>query len=495
MNIPMKSPPSGIDDWLALARDRQRKGDFAGALAAAEKAIIADASHTGARLLQIEALLHCGRAADALRELAQLEARANSDAQLLQAIAQVYTHTNHHMDAARCCRQAVELDPHNTRHRYNLATAEIALGCLDEAESLLDGVIAAAPADYDAYYNRATLRKQTLEHNHVRELESALSQARGQGAQIPLAYALAKEFEDLGEHNRSFEFLFQAAGARRRQLSYRVEDDVAAMTAIQRAFGRAVFENAPSGHDDTRPVFIIGLPRSGTTLAERILSAHSRVESEGESSTLAVALVRTAGPGLSKSELIRRAAALDFAALGRAYCSSVPVRDEAALRFVDKTPLNFLYLGLIALALPNARIVHLRRGAMDVCYAMYKTLFRMAYPFSYDLTDLGRYYLAYHRLMEHWRHVLPGRFLDLDYETLVASPERETRRLIAHCGLEWETSCLAFDTANTPSLTASAAQVRQPIYTSSVGAWRRHAAALEPLTKILRDGGIDLEQP
>ncbi len=153
----------------------------------------------------------------------------------------------------------------------------------------------------------------------------------------------------------------------------------------------------------------------------------------GETGDFAVSLVRLLGPG-NKTELIRRSGSLDFMALGRAYCASATALDANAERLIDKTPINFLYLGLIAQALPKAHIVHIRRDAMDVCYAMYKTLFRMAYPFSYDLRDLGSYYLAYHGLMAHWRNVLPGRFLDIDYEDLVTNQEAATRRLVAHCG-------------------------------------------------------------
>ena len=428
MTIPMRTSPSDMARAVALGRERQRAGDFSGALAAAQAAVAMDPAHAGAHLLLIECLLHCGAAAAAMGELAILETHAANDARLLQAIAQIYTHTNRHAEAERCCRRAATLEPGNAQYLYNLATAATALGKFAEAEDLLDRVIAAAPTDYDAYYNRATLRTQTPERNHITQIEAALAATQAPGAQVALGYALGKEREDLGDHARAFDAIARAAGARRRQLSYRVDDDVAAMAAIERAFGSAVFAGAVPGHADARPIFILGLPRSGTTLADRILAAHSQVDDLGESSTFAVALLRTAGPGLSKMELIRRAATLDFATLGRAYCGSMPVRDPH-LRFIDKTPLNFLYLGLIALALPGARIVHMRRGPMDVCYAMYKTLFRMAYPSSYDLGDLGRYYLAYHRLMEHWRHVLPGRFLDLDYETLVADPEGQSRRL------------------------------------------------------------------
>jgi tetratricopeptide (TPR) repeat protein len=495
MNAPMETPSgSGLIALLNEARASQQRGDFSAARAAAERAVALDPSHPGARLLFIETLIHTGEPARALAELNALEERAARDARLLQQIAQIYTHLNRHAEAERCCRRSAGLDNANTQYQYNLATALIAVGKLDAAEVLLNRVIAAASGDYDAYYNRATLRTQTREKNHVSAMERVLASAKSPDVEVRVGYALAKELEDLGEHDRSFRYLTRAAEARRRNLSYRVEGDVEAIAEIARVFDTNLFTLLNEGHGDPRPIFVLGLPRSGTTLVDRILSSHSLVESGGESSNFPIALVRTAGPGLGKVDLIRRSAGLDFAALGRAYAAMQAPHDSGMPHLIDKTPLNFLYLGLIALALPNARIVHVRRGAMDVCFAMYKTLFRMAYPFSYGLDDLGKYYLAYHGLMQHWRRVLPGRFLDLDYEALVADQEGESRRLIAHCGLDWEDACLAPENNAKASLTASAAQVRRPVYATSVGRWRAHTAGLAPLARLLRAGGIDVER-
>lgn len=448
-----------------------------------------DAGLAGAREAAVR-----GRYGDARARLADIEGLAWDDAHSLRRLAEFHSHMNRPVEAERCCARAVELAPRDGRARYDLAAASIALGRIDAAEALLDDVIADAPADWDAWANRSTLRRATAERNHVAELETALARAGGdQEAQIALGHALAKELEDLGRHDEAFRHLKLAADARRARLSYRVADDVETMTTIAGAFAAERLRDAPSAAADPGPIFVLGLPRSGTTLVDRILSSHSQVASLGEIQDFALALIEGAGAARNKAELIGRSAAMDHDRLGRAYLARTAERAPGAPFAIDKTPLNFLYIGLIALALPTARIVHVRRGAMDGCYAMYKTLFRMGYPFSYDLGDLAAYRIAYERLMAHWRNALPGRMVEIDYEALIADQAGESRRLVAACGLDWEDACLDFHSNPAPVATASAVQVRAPIHDRSVGLWRRYEAGLAPLADALRSAGIALD--
>ncbi|GGJ95824.1 tetratricopeptide repeat-containing sulfotransferase family protein [Luteimonas terricola] len=444
-------------------------------------------------LRRIDAHHRAGDAGACITEMHALAAGAGEQPDVLQELGLRYTLLGLFQEAERCYATALARRPDDPSCLYNHATTLIALGRLDEAEAALDRVIALAPGDGDAWYNRSTLRRQTPARNHVAALEARIARLpEADPALVPLCHALAKEREDLGEHAASFTSLKRGADARRRRLQYRVEDDLDTMRLIADTFDAGFFARRHAGHDDARPLFVVGLPRSGTTLVDRTLGSHHAVTSRGESADLAQAVVRLAGPASGKADLVRRTAGMDFAALGRAYCGTLPAGGHA--RVIDKTPGNVLYLGLIAAALPQARIIHLRRNPMDACYAMYKTLFRMAYPFSYDLDDLGRYWLGHDALMAHWRRVLPAdRFLEVDYEDLVADHEGVSRRLVAHADLAWDDACLAFDRNPQPTLTASAAQVRQPVYRSSVGLWRNHERELAPLMRRFEAAGVPIE--
>ncbi len=441
----------------------------------------------------VERLLGQGEAV-AARCMLDALSKGDIDARRAHDIAQLYMRLDDPARAETFYARAVAAEPDQPAFHYNHSTALIALGRLEEAEAALDRVIAAQPRDYDAWYNRATLRRQTPERNHVAAIERELGRSglRVQDV-VPLCYALAKELEDLGAFERSFAALMRGARARRSVLSYRVEQDEAIMRGIGAAHSRDWVHERAAGCDDHRPVFVVGLPRSGTTLVDRILSSHGDIVSRGESADFAMALMKAAGPCRDKTELLERSKQLDAHQLGCAYAATLAPYTGG--RVIDKTPANFLYLGLIARALPNARIIYVRRRPMDVCYAMYKTLFRMAYPYSYDLDDLGRYWLAFDALMRHWQESLPaGRMLIVDYERLVSEPESTIAAMLEHVGMPWQDACLHFDRNPAPSLTASAAQVRQPLYRTSVGLWQHHARGLAPLANRLRDAGVAIDE-
>jgi hypothetical protein len=323
-------------------------------------------------------------------------------------------------------------------------------------------------------------------------LEEGIENKRGKAH---VCYALAKELEDLGESERSFQYLKLGADTRRGLMQYHIDRDLETMSSIQETFSADLFERSIEGDSNAEAIFILGMPRTGTTLVERILSSHTDVFAAGELNNFAVQLMNLVRAHVSENklprdELVRLSAGIDFKTLGAAYIESTRPFTGHTPRFIDKLPLNYLYTGLIHLALPNAKVINLRRNPMDTCYAVYKQLFLDAYPFSYDLEELGKYYVAYHRLMEHWHAVLPGVIHTVDYETLVSDIEGESRRLLDFCDLDWQPQVLKYYESKEASTTASTTQVRQPVYKSSVGRWRDYERQLQPLIRILRDAGI-----
>jgi hypothetical protein len=240
------------------------------------------------------------------------------------------------------------------------------------------------------------------------------------------------------------------------------------------------------------PIFIVGMPRSGSTLLEQILASHSRVFGAGEINDFAKSAASLPGVSEDFPESVLILSDNELRHLGRRYVNSVTAKVPGVIRITDKMLSNFAYIGLIHLALPNARIIHACRDPVDTCLSCFSILFGDDQPYTYDLAELGRYYRAYERLMRHWRAVLPeGVMLDVCYEDVVANLERQARRLIGHCGLEWEDRCLEFHQTPRPVHTASVTQVRQPIYHDSVGRWRPYRDLLRPLLDTLQIDGID----
>lgn len=485
-----KSNPESNDALLLLGKARQQQGRFEDMLQLVETAMKRAPQIVSLQVQYIGACQFCGHHDRALAQLAKVEQVAYNDAALLQNVAELYMHAGKHEDAHRCFVRAVELDGNNPRYLYNLASSCVAVGELQQAEDLYSRVIEIQPDNFDALHNRSTLRKQTSDDNHIGELEKALQElAPGDAGEASLCYALAKEHEDLGEDETSFSWLKRGADSRRRQLAYDVQTEVSVMKRIAELFDRNYAERVSGLPERRGPIFVLGLPRSGTTLIERIIASHSSIESMGEIPDFALTLTRLGGSA-DRDSLLEASVGIDADKLGQGYIASVAGYGSSAPYFVDKSPTNYLYIGLIAKALPGAPIIHVRRHPVDSCLAMYRALFRMGYPFSYDLNDLAEYYIAYDRLMNHWRTLFPETVLDVSYDELVENQEPVSKHIIAHCGLPWEPGCLDFDKNTAAVATASAAQVRKPIYRDSLARWRRFENELSPLINRLKEAGI-----
>ena len=509
--------PEFAGGWFAAGRIAMALKELSSALDAIDRAVELEPGNPFFRIHRAQCLLAIGRRAEALDAAQAAERFAGSNAQAWDAIGTLRSFALDQCGALAAYDRAVALAPQDPQFTYNRASVKRFLGDLAGAEADYDRVISLKRLDFEAYMNRSELRAQSAARNHVVELEALLPEAqRDWRGEVQIRFALAKEYEDLGEYARSFEHLQSGARRRREHLQYDVATDVATAGWIMSAYPHApaataphtgegapqVGENSPAGAgtvaSDEDPIFIVGLPRSGTSLVERILSSHSAVATAGELDCFALGLTdavrrRCGRAQIPRRELVAISATLDFPALGRDYLERAQAAFGGTGCFIDKMPLNYLYCGLIHRALPRAKIVHLTRHPIAACYAMYKTLFKDAYPFSYDLDEIGRYYVAYRRLMDHWQDTLPGAMHCASYEALVADQMGETRKLLEYCGLEWEDACGEFHRNSTPTTTASAVQVRQPLYQTSVAQWRHYEAQLEPLARQLRAAGIKIE--
>lgn len=399
-----------------------------------------------------------------------------------------------HERAREAFQAAVERLPGSAQSRFNLASTLAFAGELDAAEEQFEACLTLDPRHWRAHLFLSQLRRQSTGRNHLDRLRAALADATEAQAQFYLHLAIAKELEDLGSYEQAFEHLVAGKAAGGAGRGYSTAHDAAAFEAIAKCFQEPA--DNQDGCDNGEPIFVIGMPRSGTTLVERILSSHPMVRSAGELRNFMVALDSGTGglPGFIFNEAFaERARDIDWSRLGNLYLDSIRHLSGTAPHFVDKLPHNFLFAGFIARALPRAKIVCLRRDAVDTCLSNFRQVFALKSPYfdySYDLLDTGRYYLLFDQLMSHWRRVLPGRILEIQYEDLVADQEGNTRRLLDFCGLPWDEACLSFEQNQAPVATASAMQVRDAMNRNSIGRWKHYESQLSGLLQVLAEGGV-----
>lgn len=383
--------------------------------------------------------------------------------------------------------KAVSVNPRHAEAQNNLGALLSASGDLDEARACFTASIEADPAFVHSHYNLSTLKKYTEDDPHYAALEEVANKAESLPveARMRFWFAIGKAREDVGRYDDAIYAYNQGNRLKRASFQYDESKMKGNIDDIIRHFDSALLKKlGKGGCKDETPVFILGMPRSGTTLIEQILSSHSAVYGAGELRDLGDAITEIRGGESEGSYMgwLPEADKKTLSAIGETYVKKLKTQDSKALRIVDKMPGNFFYAGLIHLILPNAKIIHSMRNPMDTCISNYSRLFNETMPFAYDLEELGRYHRNYKHLMDHWQAVLPeGTVLDVSYEDVVADLEGQARRLIDYCGLEWEEACLDFHKNKRHVKTASIAQVRQPIYKSSVARWERFKDHLDPL--------------
>lgn len=378
----------------------------------------------------------------------------------------------------------------------NLASNLVYHGDTAGAEAIFRKIIELQPDSPQAHWGLSSSGK-ARDSQHIEQMQAL--QARREGdprARAFYLYAIGKEREDLQRWDEAFEAFSQGAAARRATVEFDEAGEIATFDYLREHYTAAWLADNGPGNPDGSPIFVLGQPRTGTTLVERIISSHSQVHSAGELQQLGLAVRRLSNyrnPKRFSAELFAAARSLDPAQVGGLYLQTCSKMRGDTPRFVDKLPQNYLLLPLILKALPNAKIVHLVRDPMDACFASFKQLFADAYLHSYEQREMARHHARYRQLMATWRERFPGRFFDISYEATARDLEPNARALLDYLELPWEDACLDFHRQDGAVSTASAVQVREPAHTRSIGRWRRYAEQLRPMMEALEGAGVAVD--
>lgn len=397
---------------------------------------------------------------------------------------------NKSVEAIEYLRKGLALDPTNIVARTTLAFSLLDIGETDETRQLLEQVKRDDPNNILALRQLTLMTKQQQYNDDIRTMQQLFDSNLSDVDRSLLGFAIAKAFEDLGDSDRYFDYLEQANALQRKTFEYSVADRGRYFDEIRAVFSRAFIDSIPS-LDDTSvtPVFVIGMPRSGTSLVEQILASHSKVYGAGELSHLSRGCVNLSNAlGSAFPASIQQAAVEQLHELGRNYLAELKAAADGSPYVVDKLPHNFIFAGVILSLFDNAKIIHCVRDPMATCYSIYKNSFGGHHGYAYSQQELGSYYRLYEKLMHHWMEVAPERIFTADYEALVANAREETEKLLSFCGLDVEPACLEFYKTKRVVGTVSNTQVRQPIYKDALAGWKRYERYLGPLLEALDYG-------
>ncbi len=462
------------------------------ALAAYEKAIAGKPDFVEALTNRAKALIDLSRSEEAV---------ASCDAAIALKPDFAEAHNNRGAALANLGREeeaiasydlAIALKPDYAAAHDNKGVALLQLGRFEEAGAAHEAAIKLAPTRGRSHHHLALSKRFERGDQRFEAMEDLARETSPLDAseRVYVHFALGKAYSDVGDHERSFRHFSQGGALKRQQIGY---DEAQVLGEFGRTRATCTREFMARGYGcgepSPVPVFIVGMPRSGTTLIEQVLASHPDVHGAGEIHDLENAVTDLGGvasQAMRRPDIAGQLSGEEFRRIGANYLARISAAAPAARRIVNKMPENFRFAGLIALALPNARIIHVRRDPVDTCVSCFSTLFAENLPYTYDLAELGRYYRGYEGLMDYWRGALPpGLMIDVQYEDVVADLEGQGRRILAHCGLGWDARCLDFHRNERSVRTASVAQVRRPLYQSSVGRWRRYEAFLGPLLAAL----------
>lgn len=468
----------------------------AGDIASAEKAFATTVElndqHAGAWAQLARLYLLAGEFVKAEGCLSNAVATTRGNANVADLIGTVCRLFGMHDASRDWHRRAVQAAGDHVPFRINLANAELYAGDSPAAETQLLACLAKEPRNPLAHWLLARARTAASD-DHIRQMDALLEKPQELQSIAYLNYAVGKEYEDLQQWDAAFTAYEEGAAARRECVAYDEQSDVELFEHMVSLFTEEWLDARQSDCNSSAPVFILGQPRTGSTLLDRMLEAHPAVVSAGELRHFGLALRRVAEidePRQYTARLMEAAASVDTAALGELYLASIGrFRGEAA-HVIDKLPTNYHFLPLILAALPNAKVLHIRRDPMDTCFAVYKQLFAGAYLHSYELGEMGRHFVRYSTYMQTMRARFGGRFLEVGYEELVTDTEECLRRVLDYVGLSWNADCLDYARRTAAVATQSAAQVREAPHRRSIGRWREYRRQLEPLRRILDEAGL-----
>ena len=457
-----------------------------------ESALELEPENIQVRLDYIEVLRKRQKFENALREAQRLHAQEPDNPLFQSHLAVESMQVGDYETAIGLFDSVLEKAPNDPATLTSKGHALKTYGRQDEAIAVYRTAVRVHPSHGDAYYALANLKTYRFTDEEVAAMSQEVSRPGTPLRQaIHFYFALGKAFEDRRDFDRSFEHYREGNELKRRQTRYRGAQMDAEFEAQKAVCTPALFERqSGKGFGAPDPIFVVGLPRAGSTLIEQILASHSAIDGTLElPNILSLAhRLRSRGPIAAQSaypQILAELTETQMRDFGREYIEQTRIHRQGAPYFVDKMPNNFRHIGLIHLILPNAKIIDARREPMACCFSGFKQLFAEGQEFTYGLDEIGRYYRGYVDLMAHWDAVLPGKVLRVQYEDVLDNLEAQVRRILDYCGLPFEEACVEFHRTKRSVRTASSEQVRQPLYTSSVDEWRNYESHLGPLKDAL----------
>ncbi len=433
---------------------------------------------------------------EALRLAQELIAKTLPDGNMSTQLAGVFEKNEDFKSAQYIYSHLSSLQPQHIGWLLKSAMIEQNLGDIAAAEVFMNRALAIEPDNPDVLFFRSHLKKQSNESNHI----EALTVIRQKNLSNPtnkakIYFALAKELEDCQQYEASFNARKTGADIYRQSYQYDVNSDLQFMRQLRSDFNSKFVDKDIPGYKTEEPIFIVGLPRSGTTLLDRIISSHSDVIAAGELKQFNRCMLQglqslKLNPNLSRTEMVTASTQLDFLKLGETYLRNSRTRTGSSPRFTDKFPQNSYYVGMILKALPQAKVIIMQRHPVAVCYSVYKQMFNHdSYPYSYKLDEMADYYIEHNKLLNHWQEIGGDAVKTVYYEDLVSDLESQAKSILAFLNLSWQPECLDFHKNRQPTATASASQVRQKLYSSSVELWRHYESQLQPMIDKLQAAG------